>query len=162
MRSGKEGWRSIIGGWRGSRRSLRWSCKSHPLTKSSPFREVDSRANVSFLSFAIALLPICSVEHLNGPSFHMFPQMVFGTFRPRIVLISTPNFEVRTVVTFQLSERSLLRSSASYSSTLNSLAAGMPSIRIPMVRRASWIQQEGQIECSGYVLRSMCRSKCRN
>lgn len=34
------------------------------------------------------------IEHLNGPSLAVFPQMVFGTFRPRLVLITTPNFEV--------------------------------------------------------------------
>ncbi|KAI5452046.1 hypothetical protein NCC49_000989 [Naganishia albida] len=40
-----------------------------------------------------AIVALELVEHLDGPSFRMFPQMVFGTFRPRIVLISTPNFE---------------------------------------------------------------------
>ncbi|KAJ9126911.1 hypothetical protein QFC24_001142 [Naganishia onofrii] len=40
-----------------------------------------------------AIVALEVVEHLNGPSFQIFPQMVFGTFRPRIVLISTPNFE---------------------------------------------------------------------
>ena len=35
-----------------------------------------------------------SIEHLNGPSLAVFPQMIFGTFRPKIVLITTPNFEV--------------------------------------------------------------------
>jgi hypothetical protein len=35
-----------------------------------------------------------SIEHLNGPSLAVFPQMIFGTFRPKVVLITTPNFEV--------------------------------------------------------------------
>ncbi|KAG7571116.1 hypothetical protein FFLO_00941 [Filobasidium floriforme] len=33
------------------------------------------------------------IEHLNGPSLAVFPQMIFGTFRPKVVLITTPNFE---------------------------------------------------------------------
>ena len=37
---------------------------------------------------------VYSIEHLNGPSLAVFPQMIFGTFRPKIVLITTPNFEV--------------------------------------------------------------------
>jgi len=33
------------------------------------------------------------IEHLDAPSMDVFPQMIFGTLRPRLVLITTPNFE---------------------------------------------------------------------
>lgn len=40
-----------------------------------------------------AIVGLEIIEHLDPRSLNCFPQMIFGTIRPKIVLITTPNFE---------------------------------------------------------------------
>ena len=80
----------------------------------------------------------------------VFPQMIFGTLRPRLVLITTPNFEVngenRRQYVAYLREADIL---PSRSSTPSSRALQSMTMTIRMSRKDSSTHRNGLTESSG-------------
>ncbi len=79
----------------------------------------------------------------------IFPQMVFGTLRPRIVLITTPNFEVRGGLA---SSWVISLTQLHFCSSTASFRVQWMTIRLTsMPRRDSSILPEGRSACSGWA-----------